>query len=322
MLQSKEKQLLTRIAWAYHNENMTQADIAAKFGLTRAKVNKLLQDCLDIGMVQIIINSDEASCAEVECQLERRYGLCKAIVVPTPVKEKHLYTAVGATAGDYISQHLRNGQSLGLGWGKTLRASLDGIRQRSPEETAIVSLFGGLPRSGTTNPYDVAAMFARKLNVAQCHYVAAPMYVTSEDVRKALMSQPMFEKIFRRAVEVDMALIGAGDLSTRSTNVVLGALTSDEWHSLLEAGAVGEVFGYFLDSEGKPIDHPLNNRFIGAELDQLKTIPIKVIASGGLQKVPILRAILKEHYADILVTDEITAHAICDAQDGEGASLA
>ena len=322
MPQSEEKHLLTRIAWAYHNENMTQADIAVKFGLTRAKVNKLLQECLDIGMVQIIINSDEASCAEIEWQLEKRYGLCKAIVVPTPAREKHLYQAVGSTAGAYISQHLRNGQSLGLGWGKTLRASLDGVKQRGPEETTIVSLFGGLPRSGTTNPYDVAAMFARKLNVAQCYYVAAPMYVTSGEVREALMSQPMFERIFRRAIEVDMALIGAGDLTTRSTNVVLGALTTEEWHSLLEAGAVGEVFGYFLDHEGKPIDHPLNNRFIGADLERLKAIPVKVIASGGLQKVPILRAILREHYADILVTDEVTAQAICNAREDEGAALA
>lgn len=322
MLQSEEKELLTRIAWAYHSENMTQADIAAKFGLTRAKVNKLLQECRDIGMVQVIINSDEASCADIEFQLERQYGLCKAIVVPTPAKEKHLYAAIGATAGSYISKHLRKGQSLGLGWGKTLRASLDGIRQRSPEETVIVSLFGGLPRSGTTNPYDVAAMFARKLNVAQCHYVAAPMYVTSEEVRQALMSQPMFEKIFRRAIEVDMALIGAGDLTTRSTNVVLGALTTEEWQSLLNAGAVGEVFGYFLDSYGKPIDHPLNNRFIGADLDRLKKIPVKVIASGGLQKVPILKAILQERYADILITDEVTAKAISNIQISEGASYA
>jgi DNA-binding transcriptional regulator LsrR (DeoR family) len=309
---SDEKQLQTRIAWSYYNESLTQAEIAAKHGLTRARVNKILQDCRDNGLVQIIINAEEASCAEVECVLEKKYGLIKAIVVPTPVKEKHLYSAIGETAGAYVSRHLRDGQSLGLGWGKTLRASLGGVQQRAAGETSIVSLFGGLPRSGTTNPYDVAAVISRRLNVSRCHYIAAPMYVTSEEVRRILMTQPMFEKVFRRAIDVDMALIGAGDLTVRSTNVVLGALTKDEWHSLLEAGSVGEVFGYFLDAHGKPIDHPINNRFMGADLDQLKNIPTKVIASGGVHKVPIIRALLQEGYADILVTDEITAKAVLD----------
>ncbi len=58
-----------------------------------------------------------------------------------------------------MSKHLLDGQALGLGWGKTLRASLEGGKQRPPCEVSIVSLFGGLPRSETTNPYDVAAVF-------------------------------------------------------------------------------------------------------------------------------------------------------------------
>ncbi len=314
MTHRENRQLQTRLAWSYYNEGLTQAEIAKKHGITRAKVNKILQDCRDEGLVQIIINAEEASCAEVEFHLERTFGLVKAIVVPTPAKEKHLYAAIGETAGAHVSKHLRDGQSLGLGWGKTLRASLGGVQQRTPGDISIVSLFGGLPRSGTTNPYDIAAVFSRRLNVSQCHYIAAPMYVTSEEVRKTLMIQPMFEKVFRRAVDVDMALIGAGDLTTRSTNVVLGALTKEEWHSLLDAGSVGEVFGYFLDENGNIIDHPINRRFMGADLDQLKKIPSKVVASGGMQKVPAIKAILKAGYADILVTDEVTAKAVLNKQ--------
>lgn len=312
----EEKQLQTRVAWSYYNEEMTQADIAEKLGIPRARVNRILQECRESGLVQIIINAETTSCVSSERQLEKRYGLVRAIVVPTPVKEKHLYAAIGKTAGAYIAGNLRDGQGLGLGWGKTLRASVGGLQQRSPGDLSIVSLFGGLPRSGTTNPYDVAAMFSRKLNVAKCHYIAAPMYVTSEEVRKTLMSQPMFGRIFERAAEVDMALIGAGDLTVRSTNVVLGALTKEEWHSLLDAGSVGEVFGYFLDDKGNPLDHSLNRRFMGADLEKLKAIPAKVIASGGVQKVPIIRALLRQGFADVLITDEVTAEQVL-AEDGE-----
>ena len=312
-MSNEEIKLQTRVAWSYYNEGKTQAEIAIKQGVTRAKVNKILQDCRESGLVQIIINAEEASCAEVEGLLEKRFGLIKAIVVPTPAKEAHLHSAIGETAGAYVSKHLRDGQGLGLGWGRTLRASLEGIKQRPPCDVSIVSLFGGLPRSETTNPYDVAAVFARRLNVAECNYIAAPMYVTSEEVRKILMSQPMFESVFKKAEEVDMALIGAGDLTQLSTNVVLGALTGQEWKSLLQVDSVGEVFGYFLDKNGIPIDHPINKRFMGADLSHLKQIPIKVVASGGVQKVPIIKAVLRAGYANILVTDEVTARAVYDS---------
>ena len=313
-MSSEETKLQTRVAWSYYNEGKTQAEIALKQGVTRAKVNRILQDCRDSGLVQIIINAEEASCAEVEGLLEKTFGLVKAIVVPTPAKEVHLHSAIGETAGAYVSKHLRDGQGLGLGWGKTLRASLGGVKQRPPCAVSIVSLFGGLPRSETTNPYDVAAVFARRLNVGQCNYIAAPMYVASEQVRKILMSQPMFENVFKKAEEVDMALIGAGDLTQLSTNVLLGALTVEEWKSLLQADSVGEVFGYFLDKDGKPINHPINKRFMGADLVHLKQIPIKVVASGGIQKVPIIKAVLRAGYADILVTDEVTARAVYDSE--------
>lgn len=307
MNSNREEQLFARVAWAYYNDEMTQAEIARKMGLTRARVNRILQLCREGGLVQILINSDLSSCVEAETELERRYGLRKAVVVPTPVRESKLHSAIGKAAGWYVSEHLRDGQDLGLGWGRTLRASARGLRQRQPGAVSVISLFGGLPKSGTTNPYDVASVFSRMLSAQDCFYIAAPMYVTSEDVRATLMTQPMFAENFSRAVEVDMALIGAGDLTGQSTNVLLGAVTEGEWRSLLECGAVGEVFGYFLDAHGKLVDHPLNRRFMGADLERLRGIPRKVVAAGGVHKESILRALLEQGLADVLVTDEEAA---------------
>lgn len=309
-MSENREELYARVAWAYYNEELTQADIAKRMGMTRARVNRILQECRETGLVQIIINTDVAGCADVEHGLERAFGLSKALVIPTPAREKHLYTSIGKAAGAYLSGRIRDGQELGLGWGTTLRASGRALVQREAGGIRIVSLFGGLPSSSTTTPYDVASVFSRRLMAEECYYIAAPMYVTCEEVRETLMSQPMFANIFERAAEVDLCLVGAGDLTSRSTNVNLGAISDEEWQSLRKAGAVGEVFGYFLDEEGKAVDHPLNRRFMGAKLDKLKRIPTKIVASGGLHKVPIIRAGLTGGYADVLVTDELTAKAL------------
>ncbi|MGD9125706.1 MAG: sugar-binding domain-containing protein, partial [Desulfarculaceae bacterium] len=211
--------------------------------------------------------------------------------------------------------HLRQGQTLGLGWGKTLRAAINYIPQRSQSGISVVSLFGGLPRSVTTNPYDIASAVARRVDASECYYIAAPMFVSSRQVRDTLMSQELFSRVFERAAQVDLALVGAGDLTAKATNVVLGALTPEEWKSLLAAGAVGELFGYFLDAQGNLVDHSLNQRIMGPNWQDMLNIPFIAMAAGGLQKVPILRAVLNQGFIHMLITDELTAREVLDGHD-------
>lgn len=307
----REDELHARVAWAYYQEELTQAEIAERMQLTRARVNRILQHCRKTGTVRINIDMD-TTCMDVEHKLERRWGLTRAVVVPTPGKENLIFPAIGKAAGAYLSTILRNGLTLGLGWGTTLRGAWRGLQPADYDDISIVSLFGGLPSSSTTTPYDVAAAMARKLSASACYYIAAPMYVTNEGVRETLMTQPMFADIFDRAVAVDTCLIGSGDLTNRSTNLHRGAVTHGEWESLRQAGAVGELFGYFLDAEGELVNHPLNRRFMGAKLEKLKKIPTKIVAAGGLHKLQALRAALVGGYIDVLVTDEQTAQKLAE----------
>jgi DNA-binding transcriptional regulator LsrR (DeoR family) len=79
---------------------------------------------------------------------------------------------------------------------------------------------------------------------------------------------------------------------------------------LLALGAVGDILGHFLDAEGRPVPHPVNERVIGIALDDLRAIPDVILAAGGLHKVPILRAALRPGWIRTLVTDEATARAL------------
>lgn len=76
------------------------------------------------------------------------------------------------------------------------------------------------------------------------------------------------------------------------------------------AGAVGDLLGTFLDEYGRPVDHPLNQRVIALSLPDLKAYRISTLASGGIPKLPIVRAILNARYVNRLVTDEAVAEAL------------
>lgn len=81
---------------------------------------------------------------------------------------------------------------------------------------------------------------------------------------------------------------------------------------LRDAGAVGDVLGRFLDAEGNEIDHPLNARTVGVNLNALADIPNKILTAAGKHKVPIIRAAIKRGLVDTLVTDDLTAELLLE----------
>ena len=104
-------------------------------------------------------------------------------------------------------------------------------------------------------------------------------------------------------------------------SVVVGLLADlfDEVGDLLgrphEAGAVGDLCGYYMNADGQLIDHPLNRRVIGLSPDALRKIKTVILAGGGPDKVTVMRAALRMGTLSAMVTDERTAEAILAGQE-------
>jgi DNA-binding transcriptional regulator LsrR (DeoR family) len=73
---------------------------------------------------------------------------------------------------------------------------------------------------------------------------------------------------------------------------------------------VGDVCAHWIDANGKAVDHPLNRRVIALSPEDLRPIETVIVASGGMDKVPALRATLRLGVVDVLVTDEKAAAGI------------
>src|SRR5260370_12161155 len=58
----RDEQLLVRAAWLSYVGGMTQAQIAKRLGLNRIRVNRMLAQARDQGVVQIRINSRITNC--------------------------------------------------------------------------------------------------------------------------------------------------------------------------------------------------------------------------------------------------------------------
>lgn len=308
-LQSADAQTMARICWYYFKEGQTQEAIAQRLGLTRKRVNRILNDARGNGSVQITINSPVGACVELEAGLVRSYGLRRAIVVPSPGPETDVRAVVGAAAGQYVSAHLEGGAALGIGWGGTINAAAHNVLRRQGRNNAVVLMCGGLAKSTRINPYDNAAIFARALD-ATCYYITAPMFAQTAELRDALAGSEPVRSVLQMARRVDMALLSAIDLSAQSKALEYGVISPADRQSLLDAGAVGDVCGHYLDIDGHPIVHSIVQRTIHPALGDLRQIPELILAAGGAHKVPIILGAIRARLCHVLITDEAAGSAL------------
>lgn len=304
-----DEALLARISWYYFKEGQTQEAIAQRLSITRKRVNQLLGEARQSGLVQISITGDRGPCYELEAALIVHFGLRQAIVVPSPVTGTDVRPFVGAAAGHFISTQLPPGGSLGISWGGTINSAAHNVRQRSGMNNRVVMLSGGLAESTLINPYDNAAMMARALD-ATCSYMTAPMYAESKQLKEALLTSEPVKSVIALASKLDMALLSAIDLSEVSKSLEYKVIDRDTWKSLRDAGAVGDICGHYLDRDGKLIQHPLADRVVNPPYLALANIPSLVLAAGGLQKVEIIRAAILAKLCHVLITDETTADTL------------
>lgn len=304
--QSEDTALMARICWSYFKEGKTQEAIAQRLGLTRKRVNRILTEARTRGFVQVTINDPIGACAELEGRLIEAFGLRRAVVVPAPAADADVRTVVGAAAGQYVSDHLASGASLGITWGGTINAAAQNVLRRQNRRNTVVLLCGGLARSTQINPYDNAAMFARALD-ATCYYVTAPMLAETVALRQLLVDSDPVREVLQMTRTLDMALLSAVDLSRESKALEYGVISRDTWRSLRAAHAVGDVCGHYLGADGKVVDHPIVGRAINPPLADLRSIPELVLAAGGLQKVPIIHGAIRAALCHVLITDEAAA---------------
>lgn len=310
---SSDEQLNIRIAWYYYITDMTQQQIADRFGITRVRVNKALATSRETGVVQIRINSKLASCIKLEYELEQLYGLSRVTVVPTPEDDRFIFRVLGVGVAPYIHDQVFDGCTLAVGWGRTLRQAVRETRGRSLPNMTVLSLLGGLHYGSANNTAEIASSFA-SLFGGSYYYLAAPVYASSDEYRDMILAEASVQDVLGKARTADIALVTVGDLTKRSLMIELGLVSPEDAKTLKAAGAVGDLLGHYLNKDGEEVDHPLNRRVIALDLEDLKRVRKVVLVSGGPYKADIIRAVLLRNFVHELVIDEATAERLVSRQ--------
>ena len=308
-----KKRLLYKIARAYYEDGLTQEQIGKLLGLSRIKVSRLLRQARDERIVQITIVPLQDSNADLERALEARYGLAEAVIVsPSSYDKTTIVHELGPSAAACLMRCLHDKAVLGITWGTTLLSVVDALPGQNWPEIRVVPLLGGLGRpEAETHGADLARRVAEALG-ARPIVLPAPGIVASKLVRDALLADPQISGTLALGARADVALVGIGVLVPDSVVAQAGILAGEATEQLKALGAVGDIALRFLDGDGRGIEHEINDRIIGLDLDQIKKIPRVIGVAGGAEKFEAIRAALRGKIVDVLVTDDQTADKLLE----------
>ncbi len=303
------EQLAVRVARCYYELGMRQQEIAALLGIGRARVIRLLAEARENGIVTIHINSPLLENVELAEQLTERFNLLSAeVCLSHTADEIQLAEQIAISANQYVVRLIKNGMTIGLGWGVTLKELVRRMDRVNTTGVSVVSLLGSLTQRSSIDRFEASTALASKLG-AECFYLPAPIVCDSQSSRELLVDQHLFKQIYNRALAADLAVVSIGGLNSATIRQA-GLVDEDEYSSANQAGAVGNFLGLYIDKNADVIDHPINQRIVSVSGDDFLRIPRRVMVSAGESKVEAIFAVLQKGLLTDVVTDQATAQAL------------
>ncbi|WP_341538373.1 sugar-binding transcriptional regulator [Sinorhizobium medicae] len=217
---------------------------------------------------------------------------------------------MGVAAANHLKTLLSENDSLtvGTGWGRTIeQMTLHLAGVRAPH-ARFISIMGSLTANNAYNPFEVVHSLARRTG-GEGYFLPVPFIADSVDDKKVLISQRSVVKALEIARSASVCFISAGELTEESLLRRQGMISGTELESLRQAGAVGDTNGIFFDSEGRQVDHELNERTIALGFEELKALPVLLLIAG-LEKIQAARALLRSGVVNGLIIDGDAAEAL------------
>ncbi len=300
MLTDKELAALVQAARLYYEEGLTQAEVAAKIGVSRPQVSKMLAQARETGIVHIEIRPPVAGDAELLKLLEQRFGIKGGIVLPNASRDELLrHTA------SYLESELRYEKAVGLGWGYTLG-----------EAAAKMALGGGMKGSGSVFPLigktaipnrgyrvnELSQLLAGSSREA--FWLDAEAFPDSREARDAVESTDNFKEASKLWQSATAALA-----EIRAYPGVPDEATALRFEDALERQqAVGSLLSYYFNVRGEFISGA-GDFAVRIPLKTLSQVP-KVIAIGLTAGAKAVLGALRTGIVTHLIVTEETARKV------------
>jgi Transcriptional regulator, contains sigma factor-related N-terminal domain len=295
------------IAKMYYQLDYSQQEIANKFGISRPTVSRFLQQAKEEGYVQIKILDPYENNGTLAAQLERKFGLKRAVIFSVPQYEDAIVKKyLGIAAADYLNETVKDDDIIATTWGTTLYEVAINLQGKFTKNVKVVQLNGGVSHSETnTYAHEIVHLFGKAFHTNP-HFIPLPAIVDHYMVRQTIESDRHIRKTLELGKRANIAVFTVGVPTEDSVLIKANYFNEPELKLIQERGA-GDICSRYFDLEGKIISEELNERTIGIGLEELGQKEQSILVAGGSKKVAGIYGALKGKYTNVLITDQCTA---------------
>jgi len=307
----EDLRLALRAATLYYLDGLTQAEIAARLGVSRPTAGRLVARAKAKGLVRIEVvvppDMSDHLHADEERELEQRYGLTEAVVAGHGVDvgasgRPAAYASVGRAAAALLMRRLSPSDVLGFTWGPEQVAVADALAPGIANCKTVVQLDGAMSTAAYQTGTEFILGRCADMLRADTVRLPAPLYADPSTVL-SMRSDSLISRTLETGRRADVMLFGVGAVST-STTLFEGSFVDIRMlDELVSLGAVGEIGGRFFDAGGVPVDTELQQRAVSVPLEDIRTCEKTILISSGAAKHDATLGALRGKLARLLICD-------------------
>lgn len=306
-------QLLAEIATLYYEEKMTQSEIAKQLHLSRPTISHMLNEARDRGIVSITINHPDSDVFSLQHEIANKYGIKTVLIAKSVSSDEKVKQELGVLCAKYIESRLNDFRSIGLGWGTTIFEYINQASFLSKPDLEVIPLIGGVGIQHThLHSNHLAFRLSEKYN-CKVNYFYAPVFSESKEMRDMFVTTSIFQDIYRKGLNVDIAVLGIGNPIESSTYKLFGYFTDEEVNQLKNSTAIGDILGSFFDENGEEVKIPVTERMMGISIDDIHQLKEVLIMASGIEKFHSIDTLLKMNAIDHLVIDSDLAQKLAES---------
>lgn len=302
------RELMSRAAWLYYERGLNQQAVADRLGLSRSTISRLLTDAEREGIVRITITEPLPESALLAERLVDKYHLAGATVEPSDRDTPPMDAAAAAMARRLENLVSSGPVTIAAGWGRTLGKSAQMARTMHTSGVVLIDAFGHTTTEGIAPAVEVTNNLGTKFGARVMH-IPSPGFAPSAEIADNFLSSGSVSSTLDLARAADVVIVAVGVVGPESLLITAGYLDAAAMDALIEAGAVGEVFGRYFDADGNEVMpdvlHP-----VSLTLDDLRHARRVIAAVGGMDKQSAAEGALAAGIIDELATDDTLARAL------------
>jgi len=300
-----------RVLVMHYLEGLKQSEIATQMNLSTARVNRLIKQGREKGMVDINIKSLFQPLLDVEEQLKKLSSVQQVMVAPTVSDNPEVVLqTVGEAAATVLLENLKDGDIICITGGKGVGAVVSALKPKRKYDIEVVPATGCVQGKHYTDVNHVATQLAEKLG-GKAYQIHAPLFAETVEQKEMLEGISSVQNIIDLARKASIGIFGVGSILVGDSSYYdLHPMAKGDRNEIVQSGAAGELLAHLLDQNGDVCSYELNSKLVAISPAELSQIPVTIGVASGEDKVAPICAVLRGNHINTLVVDESTANSV------------